>query len=151
MIDILTGDVFSRGNQATTCFVTIYPGCAIWHLVRKGRDLFLGSDRCGPPACQKRAGGLPQGQWSGKQARHQGFTYFSFRFGSPDLLTWKMTVLQQCVSRGMVKNSSQIKLWAFQTLPCLSQLFSYSERLPEFPPSTVILPLRAAGRLCGFV
>lgn len=94
MVDVLLSDISSQGNQVTACFVVTYPGCAVWHMVRKGRDLFLGSDSCGPLTCQKhRDGQLPRGWWSGKQARQLAFTDFLFHSASPDLLTWKVTVL----------------------------------------------------------
>lgn len=94
MIDVLISDISSQGSQVTTCFVIMYPGYAISHMVRKGRDLFLGSYSSGPLTYQKhRDGRLPQGWWSGKQAHQLAFTDFLFHSWSPDLLTWKVTVL----------------------------------------------------------
>lgn len=101
MIDVLISDVFSQGNQLTSSVVAIYPGCAIWHLIRRGKDLFLGSDCCGLLTCQKHTDGLLQGERSGKQTLSwaSGFVLALFHSGSPYLLTWKVTVLQLCVSR----------------------------------------------------
>lgn len=152
MIDILISDVSSRGNQVTTRFVMMYPACAVWHPVRKRRDLFLGNDCCGLLSCQKHTGGRPQGQWSGKQARQLGFTDSLFHSGGPDLLAWKGTVLQPCLSRGRGwKTVLKLNCGLFRPSPGLNQLFSYSERIPEFPLWTDILPLTAAGRLGGSV
>lgn len=67
MMDVLISDVFSQGDQVPSCFVTIYLGPAIWHLIGRGKDLFLGSDCCGLLTCQKHTDGLLQGERSGKQ------------------------------------------------------------------------------------
>lgn len=156
--------ISSWGNQATTRFVTRYPGCAIWHLLRKGGDLQLGSDHCGSLACWKHADRPPKGQLPGEQTHRQCFTVISFLPRSPYLLTWNVTVLQLCFfsvvvvvfnlfcgTDGRWRTTFKLNCRHFRPSSDLYQLLFCSEWISDFPPWSDILPLMTTGRLWDLV
>lgn len=133
VIDVLISDVSSQGNEATMCIVTIYLGNIIWQLVRKERDLFLGSAFCGQLNLSAAHGWTLTGTVVGEGLSAGLHRLFYFTVKSLDLLAWTVTANNHACRHG-VKNSFQINLGAFQTF-CWSKIVVFFLRVEPIHPS----------------